>query len=344
MKKENHFSKKLKQKSDAELRQYIDDKEKFQPDAVQAAIWELELRGEKSKEASNFEKQLNQETQKKEKSITDNLGIPVNTVKPGIRFVHFLIDGFIIEAFITAINTIPSIELAHFFGLLLYPIYYTFFEYHYQWTPGKLISNTIVVDENGERPSIRIIILRTFARYVPFEAFSCLGENSWGWHDRWTKTYVIDKKDLPLLRERKQLTPVELVPLKLSKTAYLLAGGLIGVLIISSIVTKNMNSRLTAETEQWIVSLDNKDYKNIIGEWNTGDSELRELNFISGESVISNNLKLPTQNLNYKISNRVLTIVGAGLSEEFIVVQSTVSEIHLVDIDNPMVQIVWKRK
>jgi hypothetical protein len=31
-------------------------------------------------------------------------------------------------------------------------------------------------------------------RLVPFEQFSALGSPSYPWHDRWTKTIVIDEK------------------------------------------------------------------------------------------------------------------------------------------------------
>jgi hypothetical protein len=344
MKKENYFSKKLKNKSNSELRQYIENKRQYQKEAVQAAIWELESRGEKNEEASKIEEEIQKESETKERSLSSYLGIPVHTVKPGIRFVHFLIDGFIIQAFIYAINIIPSVEVAQFFGILLYPFYYIFCEYHYQFTPGKLISNTIVINENGERPELRTIILRTFARYVPFEPFSCLGDDSWGWHDRWTKTYVIDKKDISTLREKKGLPPIELTPLKLSKNAYILIGAFIAMLVISSVVTKNMNSQLAQEGQEWIESLDEKDQRNIMGSWITSDSDLEHLNFVSKESVISTSSDSTTKNLNYKIENRVLTIFGSGFSKEFVLIESSSGRIQLIDAQNPMEKIIWTKK
>lgn len=344
MKKENYFSKKLKNKSDFELRQYIENKEDYQKEAVQAAIWELESRGEKSEEASKIEEEIKKDSEKEKTPIPPDLGIPVNTVKPGIRFVHFLIDGFIIQAFIYAINIIPSVEVAQFFSILLYPLYYIFFEYHYQFTPGKLVSNTIVVNENGERPELRIITLRTFARYVPFEPFSCLGDNSWGWHDRWTKTYVIDKKDLSSLREKKGLSPIELTSLNFSKNAYVLIGIFILMIVISSVITNSMNSQLSRESQEWVENLDKKDQQNIIGKWATSDSELQDLNFISKESVISTSNNSKNKNLFYKIENRSLIIFGTGISKEYILIESSSSKIQLVDVENPMEQIIWQKK
>jgi hypothetical protein len=55
-----------------------------------------------------------------------------------------------------------------------------------------------VVDEYGEKPTFSQIVGRSFARIVPFEVFSCLGAT--GWHDDWSKTYVIRKKDLHELK------------------------------------------------------------------------------------------------------------------------------------------------
>lgn len=43
--KENYFSKKMIDKSESDLRYYIDNKKQFQEEAVQAAKWELEKRG-----------------------------------------------------------------------------------------------------------------------------------------------------------------------------------------------------------------------------------------------------------------------------------------------------------
>lgn len=342
--KENYFSKKLKNKSDSELRQYIENKKQYQIEAVQAAIWELEKRGNKSEKTTNFGEEIVKENERVEQSKLIQLGIPINTVKPGIRFIHYLIDGFIIIVFIYAINLIPLIEIAHFFAFLLYPFYYVFFEYHFQWTPGKLVSNTIVVDKNGERPNIKSIILRTFARYVPFEAFSCLAENSLGWHDRWSKTYVIDKNDLSILREKKGLNPIKLTALKMSKIAYTLIISFFIVLIISFMFTRSINTRIETEGQVWIANLDIEDKKNILGNWISTNPELKEYYFISNESVICKSNKSTLKNLNYKIENRVLTIFDSEVSVDYVIIQITSSQIQLVESNNPLELIIWKEK
>ena len=70
-------------------------------------------------------------------------------------------------------------------------------------TPAKFITKTKVITEYGEKPSFKTIFIRTLVRFVPFEAFSFLSpERPRGWHDRWSKTIVIDDiKKLPSVQK-----------------------------------------------------------------------------------------------------------------------------------------------
>ncbi len=83
---------------------------------------------------------------------------------------------------------------------LLMPAYYIIGEYKYQKTIGKYLTKSVVVDEYGDRPELKTIILRSLIRLVPFETFSCLGEPSSGWHDRWSKTFVVTEEELVELK------------------------------------------------------------------------------------------------------------------------------------------------
>ena len=74
-------------------------------------------------------------------------------------------------------------------------IYYTLMEGLFGRTIGKFITGTIVVDENGEKPSFGTIFKRSLCRYIPFDAFTYLG-GSRGWHDSISDTYVVNKKAL----------------------------------------------------------------------------------------------------------------------------------------------------
>lgn len=59
-------------------------------------------------------------------------------------------------------------------------------------TIGKYITRTRVVDQYGGTPDFGTIFTRTVSRFVPFEPFSFLGDLGNGWHDRWSKTMVVE--------------------------------------------------------------------------------------------------------------------------------------------------------
>ena len=73
-------------------------------------------------------------------------------------------------------------------------IFYFILESISQRTLGKLITQTKVVLENGEKPPLETIIIRSLCRIIPFEPFSFLGDLPKGWHDTISKTYVVDIK------------------------------------------------------------------------------------------------------------------------------------------------------
>src|SRR5690606_21846162 len=72
--------------------------------------------------------------------------------------------------------------------------YYSFTEGLFGRSLGKFITGTVVVDENGEKPSFSVIFKRTLCRLIPFDGFSFLGSR--GWHDSISDTFVVNKKDL----------------------------------------------------------------------------------------------------------------------------------------------------
>jgi uncharacterized RDD family membrane protein YckC len=61
-------------------------------------------------------------------------------------------------------------------------------------TLGKLVTGTRAIKHDGSRLTPAKAFLRYLVRLVPFEQFSALGTPSYPWHDRWTKTLVIDEK------------------------------------------------------------------------------------------------------------------------------------------------------
>lgn len=131
------------------------------------------------------------------------------------RFGHFLLDrlfyyiaaviigltiGMII-GFLGGADWLLSINerlLDLIFYVILYPAYYLILESSTQTSLAKLILKRVVVNEYGEKPTFKQILGRSYARIVPFEVFSCLGTT--GWHDNWSKTYVLRKQDLEDLK------------------------------------------------------------------------------------------------------------------------------------------------
>jgi uncharacterized RDD family membrane protein YckC len=75
--------------------------------------------------------------------------------------------------------------------LTLFIVYYLLLEGIFNTTAGKCITNTVIVNENGNRPGFVQILGRTFARLIPFEALSFLGSTARGWHDSLSGTYVV---------------------------------------------------------------------------------------------------------------------------------------------------------
>ena len=72
-------------------------------------------------------------------------------------------------------------------------VYYNVFEIFFARTIGKFITQTIVVDENGEKPNHERILVRTLCRLIPFEILSFIGMPARGWHDSISKTFVVNK-------------------------------------------------------------------------------------------------------------------------------------------------------
>lgn len=111
--------------------------------------------------------------------VLDYVGIMVLAGGLGVASVVFSGDADWVE-------DIPDF----LFGLILMTIYYVGFEATLGRTPGKLLAGTRVVTEQGGTPSVLQVLGRTFARFVPFEAFSAFGGGQM-WHDSWSSTRVV---------------------------------------------------------------------------------------------------------------------------------------------------------
>lgn len=125
-----------------------------------------------------------------------------------VDFVFILILIFISTLFIVIVGNIFQldvynmwVEVIIFLGMtgtyISFAIfYYLVFESLFGRTMGKIITGSIVVDENGLKPGFSIVCIRTLSRLIPFDALSFLSKSGRIWHDSLSKTYVVEKKDL----------------------------------------------------------------------------------------------------------------------------------------------------
>ncbi|ROI01592.1 MULTISPECIES: RDD family protein [unclassified Chryseobacterium] len=133
----------------------------------------------------------------------------------GIRFINYVLDRIFIQIIFymtffmlgmlyTIIygevidgKAIDNDQVATFYIFIFYLVlsflYFFFMEYYLGRTLAKYITGTEVVSIDGAKPGIQQIISRTFIRAVPFNSLSFLGQN--GWHDSWSETRVINRKN-----------------------------------------------------------------------------------------------------------------------------------------------------
>jgi RDD family len=122
----------------------------------------------------------------------------------GKRFANYCIDQLVISIGVLANYVYLQYSFEGFFDqygerIILYLIsipsilfYYLLLEGIFNTSAGKCATNTIVVDADGNNPSIGKRIGRSFCRLIPFDAISFLSGGARGWHDSITGTYVVN--------------------------------------------------------------------------------------------------------------------------------------------------------
>ncbi|MGV3599299.1 MAG: RDD family protein [Bacteroidota bacterium] len=121
-------------------------------------------------------------------------------VSRDIRFYNHVLDStgiclcFFIYAMIfdSWLGVIPEegSPWLGFFSLLTLFCYFFVFEFFFGKTPAKFLTKTRVVDSSGLHPSAKKLIIRTFARAIPFNGFSFFFSTR-GLHDTLSDTWVI---------------------------------------------------------------------------------------------------------------------------------------------------------
>ena len=113
-----------------------------------------------------------------------------------IDYVAFSILGILVGLVVAFGFGDPGVQFlettpSFFIGAPIVLAYYIALEALSGRTLGKLITGTKVVNEAGTKPSFGQIVGRSFARIIPFEAFSFLAEDGRSWHDTLPKTFVV---------------------------------------------------------------------------------------------------------------------------------------------------------
>ncbi len=140
--------------------------------------------------------------QKSEKNLPDYVDSP----KPQ-RFLHHILDLilsitifsrlviFIFRGFLEHVGDILGERAAMYLVIIISRlIYLVLFEFVFKSTPAKFLTGSRVVMDTDDKIGIKTIFLRSVSRFVPFEAFSYLGEAN-GWHDKWAKTRVVKEEN-----------------------------------------------------------------------------------------------------------------------------------------------------
>lgn len=137
----------------------------------------------------------------------------------GQRFLNYLID-FIVQVLLVLFIELIIILISNAFGIagvaeyfentsriedfligaIACLIYFIPMETLYSRSIGKYITGTVVVMEDGTKPSAQTILARSFWRIVPFDAFTFLDSNG-GWHDTKSETFVVRKDDFEKEKE-----------------------------------------------------------------------------------------------------------------------------------------------
>lgn len=99
--------------------------------------------------------------------------------------------GFISPILLLILDNMVS---SPFIFISVWMTYYFVFEFFTGRTPGKLITNTFVVDLENGKPSAKRIAIRTLLRLNPLDGISYLFGRVQGTHDVLSKTKLVLKK------------------------------------------------------------------------------------------------------------------------------------------------------
>ena len=107
--KENYFTPKMREKSEQELQEIVDNKEKFQESALLAAIWELERREKAGNEHAEIIEQIETKKKQAEENVDNSFEIPKD-IAQSIKKAAYILFAII------PIGLVNSVLLNYFTG------------------------------------------------------------------------------------------------------------------------------------------------------------------------------------------------------------------------------------
>lgn len=138
------------------------------------------------------------------------------------RVLNFIIDGviklIIVRLALFFFNTSQIAEEIYSFDLIerylfwsaISFVYYGMTEVFLARSPAKYFTKTIVVMEDGSKPTLLTILTRTVLRILPFEPLSFLRGRAMGLHDKNSGTFVVMKSKFEKqLKEHLELISLE---------------------------------------------------------------------------------------------------------------------------------------
>ncbi|OUS00978.1 hypothetical protein A9Q86_09540 [Flavobacteriales bacterium 33_180_T64] len=128
--------------------------------------------------------------------ITNKKYTNFNLASEDERGENLIIDFIISSVFGLGIAflTFKNFTLAFLVYLLVRFIYYFCFESSFSRTPGKYQTQTIVVNQNGEKPTIFQLIKRNLSRFISLP--SGISDDERAIHDYLSNTFVIKNTKL----------------------------------------------------------------------------------------------------------------------------------------------------
>lgn len=141
--------------------------------------------------------------------------VTLEQASSGKRFANYIIDLIVFYVIVFGLSVLYIIAtgtttiyeednvganlLDRLISLILYGVFMSLVEGITKGRSlGKLITGTKAVNEDGTPISFSTAFARGFSRAVPFNAFSALGNPCYPWHDKWSRTYVVDIKNSTL--------------------------------------------------------------------------------------------------------------------------------------------------